>query len=143
MTDTLHLHIPGEPKPQGSKKAYVRGRRAILVEANPGLKTWRTTITHHARKHTGTYTGERPIHVTYRFHLTRPKSVRRWLPWVKPDLDKLIRAVNDGISDAGVWDDDGRITTITASKQYATPTQPPGVTITIKTDTTPHNQPTP
>lgn len=132
MTDPLHLHIPGEPKPQGSKKAYVRGRRAVLVEANPGLKTWRTTITHHARHHAGTYTGERPLHVTYRFILTRPKSVRRWLPWVKPDLDKLIRAVNDGISDAGVWDDDSRVTTITARKEYETPDQPPGATITIR-----------
>lgn len=137
MTDTLHLHIPGEPRPQGSKKAFVRGRRAVLVEANPGLKAWRTTITLHARKHAGTYTGERPLNVTYRFYLTRPKSVRRWLPWVKPDLDKLLRAVNDGIGDAKVWDDDGRITTITATKQYATPDQPPGVTVTIKTDTPP------
>lgn len=132
MTDPLHLHIPGEPKPQGSKKAFVRGRRAVLVEANPGLKTWRQTITHHARPHAGTYTGERPLSVTYRFFLPRPKSVRRWLPWVKPDLDKLIRAVNDGLGDAGVWDDDGRITSITASKTYATTDQPPGVTITIR-----------
>lgn len=132
MTDPLTIHIPGEPRPQGSKKAYVRGKRAVLVEANPGLKTWRTTITHHARKHAGTYTGERPLHVTYQFHLTKPKSVRRWLPWVKPDLDKLIRAVNDGLGDAKIWDDDGRITTITARKEYETPEQKPGVFITIR-----------
>lgn len=132
MTNPLTIHIPGEPKPQGSKKAFVRGKRAVLVEANPGLKAWRATITHHARKHAGTYTGERPLHVTYRFHLTKPKSVRRWLPWVKPDLDKLLRAVNDGLGDAKIWDDDGRITTITASKQYATHGQHPGVTITIR-----------
>lgn len=139
MTDPLTIHIPGEPRPQGSKKAYIRGKRVNLVEANPGLKAWRQTITLHARKRAGTYTGERPLHVTYRFHLTRPKSVRRWLPWVRPDLDKLIRAVNDGLGDAKIWDDDGRITTITATKQYATPTQPPGVTVTIRDDT----QPTP
>ncbi len=132
MTGPLTIHIPGEPRPQGSKKAFVRGKRAVLVEANPGLKTWRQTVTLHARKHAGTYTGERPLHVTYRFTLTKPKSVRRWLPWVKPDLDKLLRAINDGLGDAKVWDDDSRITTITASKQYATPTQPPGATVTIR-----------
>lgn len=135
MTDSLRIEIPGDPKPQGSKKAFVRGRRAVLVEANPGLKTWRQTVTLHARKHAGAYTGERPLHVTYRFFLTRPKSVRRWLPWVKPDLDKLLRAVNDGLGDAGVWDDDGRITTITARKEYATPDQQPGVFITIREET--------
>ncbi|WP_237692941.1 RusA family crossover junction endodeoxyribonuclease [Rothia nasimurium] len=135
MTDPLTIHIPGEPRPQGSKKAFVRGRRAVLVEANPGLKAWRTTITLYARKHAGAYTGERPLHVTYLFTLTKPKSARRWLPWVKPDLDKLLRAVNDGIGDAKVWDDDGRITAITASKTYATPDQPPGVTITIREET--------
>lgn len=113
----------------------MRGRHTVLVEANPGLKTWRATITANARQHTGTYTGERPLHVTYRFHLTRPKSVRRLLPWVKPDLDKLIRAVNDGLSDAGVWDDDARITAITAQKKYETPEQKPGVFITIREDT--------
>lgn len=134
MTDPLTIHIPGEPRPQGSKKAFVRGRRAVLVEANPGLKAWRATITLHARKHAGTYTGERPLHVTYRFHLTKPKSVRRWLPWVKPDLDKLIRAVNDGLGDAKIWDDDGRVTTVIASKAYADDREP-GVEITIREET--------
>lgn len=134
MDNKLNLIIPGEPKPQGSKKAYVRGRRAVLVEANPGLKAWRATVTLHAKPHAGAYTGNRPLHVTYNFFLTKPKSVRRWLPWVKPDLDKLIRAVNDGLSDAGIWDDDSRITTITASKTYATPGEQPCVTVTIRED---------
>lgn len=135
MTDPLQIEIPGEPIPQGSKKAYIRGKRVNLVEANPGLKKWRQTVTLHARKHAGTYTGERPLHVTYRFHLTRPKSVRRWLPWVKPDLDKLIRAVNDGLGDAGVWDDDSRVTTITAWKVYEAPGYRPGAFITIREET--------
>lgn len=132
MPAHLNIEVLGEPIPQGSMKAFVRGKRAHLTSDNPRLKAWRKVVTLHARPHAGAYTGERPLHVTYRFHLTKPKSVRRWLPWKKPDLDKLIRAVNDGISDAGVWDDDSRVTTITARKEYETPEQKPGVFITIR-----------
>lgn len=135
LEEVVIFTAPGQPIPQGSKTAFVRGKRAVLVEANPKLKAWRQTVTHHARPHAGALTGNRPLHVTYDFYLAKPKSVRRWLPWVKPDLDKLMRAVNDAISDAGVWDDDGRITTITASKLYADETRPPGAVITIREDT--------
>lgn len=134
MTNPLNIEVLGEPIPQGSMKAFVRGKRAHLTSDNPRLKAWRKAVTAQARPHAEAYTGERPLHVTYRFFLPRPKSVRRWLPWVKPDLDKLIRAVNDGLGDAGVWDDDGRITTITAWKIYETPEQKPGVFITIRED---------
>lgn len=135
MTDHLNIEILGEPIPQGSMKAFVRNKRAHLTSDNPRLKAWRKAVTAQARPHAGAYTGNRPLHVTYRFFLPRPKSVRRWLPWVKPDLDKLIRAVNDGISDAGVWDDDSRVTTITAWKVYEAPGYRPGVCVTIREET--------
>lgn len=135
MSEVITFTAPGEPIPQGSKSAFVRGKRAVMIEANPKLKTWRQIVTLYARRHAGKFTGERALYVTYVFYLTKPKSVLRWLPWVKPDLDKLIRAVNDSISNAGVWDDDGRVTTIAASKRYADESHPPGATITIKEDT--------
>ena len=132
MTNPLNIEVLGEPIPQGSMKAFVRGKRAYLTSDNPRLKAWREAVTTQACPHAGAYTGERPLHVTYRFILTRPKSVRRWLPWKKPDLDKLIRAVNDGLGDAGVWDDDSRVTTITAWKIYEAPGYRPGAFITIR-----------
>ena len=132
MTNPLNIEVLGEPIPQGSMKAFVRGKCAYLTSDNPRLKAWREAVTTQACPHAGAYTGERPLHVTYRFILTRPKSVRRWLPWKKPDLDKLIGAVNDGLGDAGVWDDDSRVTTITAWKIYEAPGYRPGAFITIR-----------
>ena len=127
----LDVFVPGEPIPQGSKNAYVRGKRVALVEANPRLPAWRQTVTLHLRKHAGEYAGEQALVLWADFYLPRPKSVRRWLPCVKPDLDKLTRAVNDSISAAGVWDDDSRATIHITAKHYADPPQPPGAHIRI------------
>lgn len=135
MSEVITFTAPGDPIPQGSKSAFVRGKRAVMIEANPRLKTWRQIVTLYARRHAGKFTGHRALHVTYVFYLTKPKSVLRWLPWVKPDLDKLIRAVNDSISNAGVWDDDSRVTAITSRKRYADDANPPGAIITIREDT--------
>jgi Holliday junction resolvase RusA-like endonuclease len=45
-------------------------------------------------------------------------------PTVAPDLDKLLRLVNDAITDAGcVWLDDAQVVEIRARKVYVT-TQP-------------------
>lgn len=127
---TIRVH--GDPAPQGSKNAYRRGSKILLVEANKALKPWREAVTLHARRYTGAHTGAKPLRVGYVFYLPRPKSVRRHRPHVKPDLDKLIRAVNDGISAAGVWDDDSRPVTITATKHYADGDNPPGCLIRIE-----------
>ena len=54
--------------------------------------------------------------------------MKRPLPHVKPDLDKLIRAMNDSLTDARVWGDDGQVTTISARKIYG-PT--PGAQVSV------------
>jgi Holliday junction resolvase RusA-like endonuclease len=51
---------------------------------------------------------------------------------VSPDLDKLIRAVGDSLTDSGVVIDDSRIVRISARKLYAEGIQP-GATIQVKT----------
>jgi crossover junction endodeoxyribonuclease RusA len=50
-------------------------------------------------------------------------------PIVAPDLDKLVRAVMDSVTDAGLWRDDSQVVAIHATKCYVT--TPPGVTITV------------
>jgi crossover junction endodeoxyribonuclease RusA len=39
-------------------------------------------------------------------------------PASKPDLDKLIRAVLDGLTDGGAWKDDGQVVALAARKMY-------------------------
>jgi len=47
-----------------------------------------------------------------------------------PDLDKLVRAVCDGLTDAGIWDDDSQVIRLIARKDYADNCEP-GVDIQV------------
>jgi Holliday junction resolvase RusA-like endonuclease len=65
--------------------------------------------------------------------MPRPKTVQdRALPSVMPDLDKLIRAVADSLTDAGIYADDSRIVRINAAKVYADD-RGPGALIRVNT----------
>ena len=64
-----------------------------------------------------------PIRLEVDFYLARPKSVsigKRAKPIVPPDLDKLLRAVGDGIGQSEmIWGDDSQIVEMYGSKSYA------------------------
>lgn len=128
----LEFAVPGQPVPQGSKNAFRRGNRIVLVESAKGLKEWRKLVTEEAKRQTHKWPlpdKSTPIHISITFFLERPRSVRRTYPTVKPDLDKTVRAVLDGITQAGtVWHDDAQVTILVASKVYAS-----GVPLTIIT----------
>lgn len=125
--------VPGIPVPQGSKKGFsARGSRFVqIVDDNKAtLRPWRAEV---ARIAAAAWVyGRRldgPVRVECAFVLPRPKSVRREYPHVKPDVDKLLRALFDGITDAGlVWTDDSRVVQVEASKVYG---EVPGVHVTI------------
>ena len=56
-------------------------------------------------------------------------------PWPEtmPDLDKLVRLIDDSITDAGtVWGDDAQVARITASKWYQGADDPPAAHITVQ-----------
>lgn len=93
--------VEGEPIPQGSMKAFVRGRRAVLVSDNPRLKEWRATIAANAPA----LMLEGAVRLDVGFVMPKPKSVKRLLPHVRPDLDKLIRALLDGLTGKCFKDD--------------------------------------
>ena len=65
------------------------------------------------------------------FFMDKPKSVKnRTYPSVVPDLDKLDRAVMDGLKD--IWEDDSRVVDIDTHKRYSTEDFPAGVLIRIQ-----------
>lgn len=51
------------------------------------------------------------------FVFNKPKTVKRDEPYVRPDLDKLIRAVLDGLTGVA-YEDDQQVIRITAQKAY-------------------------
>jgi Holliday junction resolvase RusA-like endonuclease len=66
------------------------------------------------------------------FYLTRKPTVKRELPTVPPDVDKLTRSLLDGITAKGdgVWRDDSQVVRLEVSKVYAVGQSGVAVTIT-------------
>jgi Holliday junction resolvase RusA-like endonuclease len=72
-----------------------------------------------------------PVSLIAIFFMPKPKTVTRLLPSVKPDLDKLIRAIGDAATKSGVINDDSQICEIVAHKVYEGDDLPRGVLITL------------
>ena len=117
----IQFRVYGEPAPQGSK-TIMRGR---LVETSKKLPAWRKAVKE-AADQVDFYT-ESDVDVLIIFFLKKPKTSKRQRPSVKPDIDKLIRAVGDSLS-GSVIKDDAQIVTIGARKEYA---DEPGALITV------------
>lgn len=129
----------GHPRPQGSKRAFVtNGGRAQIVESNTkGHRDWRATVQQAAVA----AMGERPpvdgpLEVLVTFALPRPKShpkTRRTWPVSRPDVDKLVRAVNDSCTHV-VWRDDAQIVELRVRKVWAELDLPmaPGARIVVR-----------
>ena len=127
----FQLFVPGEPRPQGSKKAFSRGSHIVLVEANKQLPAWREQM----RKAFQMKMLEldspfiTAVSVSLTFWLTRPKTVKREYATGTYDLDKLTRAVLDSLQDK-VLTNDNLVVDLTARKNYAD-NHESGVLVTI------------
>lgn len=129
----ISFFIRGEPAPQGSKTAFVRGRRAVLVETSKKLPEWRKQIEDTARRE---YEGEpidQPVKATVDFFMPKPAKPMFDMPATAPDLDKLQRAIGDGLEKGGVLRNDSRIVHWEARKHYANTPEETGAHITITT----------
>lgn len=97
--ETLEFVVIGEPIPQGSMRAI---RPGVIVSDNPRLRAWRKEVNAAALRQCGTQWApwDEPVAVDAVFTMPRPKSApktRRTFPAVKPDLDKLTRAIGDAL----------------------------------------------
>ena len=109
----------GIPAPQGSKRHVGGGR---MVEQSRAVGPWREAVraeTQRAVAGIGPLDGA--LEVRLGFSLPRPKSLPKKVqyPARRPDLDKLARAVLDGLTDGGAWYDDAQVVRLHAVKRYA------------------------
>lgn len=122
----VRFEVIGAAIPQGSMRAFsTKTGRTVVVTDNPNLHQWRDSISWAAREELSSVGIREPwvgaVSVAATFWLPRPTSVsikRRPEPVVKPDLDKLIRAVLDALSGL-VYRDDAQVCHITVDKRYA------------------------
>jgi Holliday junction resolvase RusA-like endonuclease len=149
--DEIQLTIVGTPAPQGSKDAMpiykgskrkgtrqFTGKVTMLESSRETLKPWREDVTKQAaEQYDRPAPLDVPLSVGMVFLLKRPKTVRRPYPSVvasgSGDLSKLVRAVEDALTDAGVWVDDSRVVRYhELVKLYASAADEPGVLISIR-----------
>lgn len=143
----VRFSVIGKPAPQGSKKAFVVGGRARLVETAGASHTeWRNQVSaaavdaYRAAELYEPMCGPLTVHIDFRFPMptSRPKTSRLagWA-WktTTPDLDKLCRTTLDSLTAAALIRDDAHIVQLHATKIETTAWT--GATITLYPATTP------
>ena len=108
--------IPGTAIPQGSKSVTKTG---LMFDSNKNLKAWRKHSTNTLKlQHELNAPLEGALACSITIYFNRPKTVKRQHPSVKPDIDKLGRAILDSLTQAGVIKDDALICDLHLNKQY-------------------------
>jgi len=135
----LTIDVRGLPRPQGSMRVFPNGG----VAYPPAVIMWRRLVQGAAvEAMMGKPIFLGAVELRMGFDLPRPAShygtgrnvttvkasAPPW-PITMPDLDKLVRAVGDALTDAGVWKDDSQVVSLTTAKRYG---DRPGVLIQVK-----------
>jgi Holliday junction resolvase RusA-like endonuclease len=142
----IRVMVYGVPRPQGSMRLHRHpSTGATVARYAANVYEWRGLITAAVRAAWPGSALEGPVQCSLVFELPRPRGhygtgrnagtlrpSAPLYPGVAPDLDKLVRAVFDAVSDAGtVWGDDAQVVRLVASKLYVGDGSVPGCTITI------------
>lgn len=146
----LDFVVYGKPEQQGSVKSWGGGRYA---DTNKNLKPWRADVSSaavDAIRALGEGDDDAasdvepvfplggPLGVVCEFTVRKPTGApktRVTYPDKRPDLDKLLRAILDALSAAGVYRDDSQVVNIQTTKtfpnqdRWSLPT--PGVRVTV------------
>lgn len=134
----LFFRVQGVPVQQGSKSVrLLRGRAQMFDQNAKALHPWRRRVADAAAaaalvQGVPMFCGA--VAVVARFEFVRPRSApaSRVFPSVKPDLDKLVRALLDGVTASGAWRDDALVTRLSAMQRYVD--SDPGVLVTVRED---------
>lgn len=139
----MRLRVYGTPASQGSKRWLPNGR---MIEADKKVKPWRHAIYAAVQHDAPDITPlEGPIAVRATFLFERPKAHYRtgknaallrdnaplYVTRV-PDVDKVVRATLDPLTEMGVWHDDSQVVIVHAQKRYCGADERPGALIDIE-----------
>jgi len=143
MQSELKFTAYGIPQPKGSAKAFlpfhatkavvkavlenwrpgiivgmIKKLRPIVMSDNPKVKAWQKIIAQYASLDFQGPPWEGPVRLDIKFYLPRPKAAaNRCWHLTRPDLDKLVRAVTDGLTGI-VYEDDKQVVWGHRSKEY-------------------------
>jgi Holliday junction resolvase RusA-like endonuclease len=118
VPEPITVVVEGRPAPKGSRIAG-KTNKAYTYPASTYERGWVAEVTHATKlimRHRET--PEPPYEVRLTFYLAKGKKVK--YPWPpSPDLDKLARAVIDGLVKGAAMVDDRHVCTLTAKKVFA------------------------
>ena len=138
MSGVLNVSVDGIPVPQGS---MVRTKFGVRHSKPESIALFRSQIglaVRAAADEQGVVLPlEGPLMLSALFVLPRPPSApkRRVWPTVKPDSDKILRALCDALTQCGAWMDDAQVVEMVAGKRYTgqDPAMPlPGTRFTVQ-----------
>lgn len=150
-TASVEFEVRGLPVPQGSARAFVAGKRAIIAtEGNrtrSPLGAWRTAIAQAAAEAMAGAPWDGPVSVYLSFRpASRPaahylpanarrpiRELRLDAPFHhagKPDADKLARSALDALTGV-VFEDDRQVASLDVLKRWPAEGEGPGVTIRV------------
>lgn len=152
----IEIGVVGTPRPKGSRKSFAIRRKdgsfvtrpngspvIASVEDNPNTKEWAASVSlaaQEAMRGLPMFVGQ-ALRVTVEYRFVRPAShfgkrgLRPGAPAhhiVKPDRDKLDRALGDALKEAQVYDDDSRISEGTSRKRYCAHGEVAGADIIVE-----------
>lgn len=126
--EELSFVVLGEPTPEGSTRAYyikALDRTVTTHQNKKSLEAWRNRVATEAQRalegRDWKCDSASAYSVNVDFVLSRPASVpehRRLHPTVKPDIDKLVRAINDALTSI-LFVDDCQVVSMTMTKGYS------------------------
>ena len=133
----VEFRVYGTPAPKGSKTAFHRNGRTVVVEGSSAsgrqkLSSWTAEVAREAVNERPDVPFECPVSADITFYMPKPKSAPKSKLFCdkKPDVDKLIRSTYDSLSGV-IFKDDSQIVIQRSVKMYATPEEPPGALIRI------------
>jgi len=131
LSDHVTFVALGVPGPSGSKRALrhrYTGKIVLIDSGGAKTKAWRSVVAAAARKAMADIEVKPPYYLAIEFRMPRPKCHYSksgdllpgapWVPVVKPDLTKLLRATEDALTGI-VWKDDSLVVETFVSKTYA------------------------
>jgi Holliday junction resolvase RusA-like endonuclease len=131
----IEFDVTGRPAPKGSRtQGKTKTGRSYTYPASKHEKPWveavreatRIVMRHHARL-------EPPYAVALEFRIAASKHARYAWP-SQNDVDKLARAVVDGLVKGGALSDDRHVTALTSRKRFCAPGEQPGVHAFVSQD---------
>ena len=133
----VEFRVYGVPAPQGSKTAFVRGGKAVVVDGSSKtgrqkLSSWRAEVAREALNNRPDEVYDHFVHITINFFMPKPKSAPKFKMYCdkKPDIDKLVRSTLDALTGV-IYRDDSQVVSLQAIKFYATPDEPSGAFISV------------